>query len=65
MGNIRNITSSFINQESIKTLNIVVLNGLCYRTIKSHYDQTNFSVILASGTVSLSIQCAELVGPAG
>ena len=39
-----------------------MLNGLCYRTIKSHYDQTNFSVIPASGTVALSIQCAELVG---
>ena len=39
-----------------------MLNGLCYRTINSHYDQTNFSVIPASGTVALSIQCAELVG---
>ena len=32
------------------------------RTINSDYDQTNFSVIPASGTVALSIQCAELVG---
>ena len=40
----------------------IVLNGLCYRTINSHYGQTNFSVIPASGTVALSIQCAELMG---
>ena len=33
-----------------------------YRTINSEYDQTNFSVIPASGTVALSITCAELVG---
>ena len=39
-----------------------MLNGPCYRTINSHYDPTNFSVIPASGTVALSIQCAELVG---
>ena len=39
-----------------------MLNGLCCRTINSDYDQTNFSVIPASGTVALSIQCAELVG---
>ena len=32
------------------------------RTINLDYDQTNFSVIPASGTVALSIQCAELVG---
>ena len=32
------------------------------RTINSEYDQTNFSVIPASGTVALSITCAELVG---
>ena len=32
------------------------------RTINSDYDQTNFSVIPASGTVALSIQVAELVG---
>ena len=32
-----------------------------YRTINSEYDQTNFSVIPASGTVALSITCAELV----
>ena len=39
-----------------------MLNGLCCRTINSYYDQTNFSVIPTSGTVALSIQCAELVG---
>ena len=39
-----------------------MLNGLCCRTINSDYDQTNFSVIPASGTAALSIQCAELVG---
>ena len=32
-----------------------------FRTINSEFDQTNFSVIPSLGTVSLSIQCAELV----
>ena len=32
------------------------------RTINSEYDQTNFSVIPAAGTVALSVKCAELVG---
>ena len=31
------------------------------RTINSEYDKTNFSVIPWQGTVSLGIQCAELV----
>ena len=32
-----------------------------FRTINSEYDRTNFSVIPWRGTVSLSIQCADLV----
>jgi len=31
------------------------------RTINSEFDQTNFSVIPSLGTVSLSIQCAEII----
>jgi len=44
--------------ESIETLFRLHCN---LRTINSEYDQTNFSVIPWRGTVSLSIQCAQLV----
>ena len=40
---------------------ILIPSSSFFRTINSEFDQTNFSVIPSLGTVSLSIQCAELV----